>query len=45
MNAGTVMSYAPIHRYLREIEEEASTRLDDVTRLNQSIKEPAGRLT
>lgn len=41
---GNTGSKSTIHRYLREIEEEASARLDDETLLSQPIKELVGRL-
>ena len=41
---GNTGSKSTIHRYLREIEEEASARLDDETLLSQPIKELIGRL-
>lgn len=34
----------PIHRYLKELEEEASMRLDDEALLSQPIKELVARL-
>lgn len=41
---GNTGSKSTIHRYLREIEEEASARLDDEALLSQPIKELVGRL-
>lgn len=41
---GNTGSKSTIHRYLREIEEEASARLDDEALLSQPIKELIGRL-
>jgi len=41
---GNTGSKSTIHRYLKEIEEEASTRLDDAALLSQPIKELIGRL-
>jgi len=41
---GNTGSKSTIHRYLREIEEEASARLDDESLLSQPIKELVGRL-
>lgn len=41
---GNTGSKSTIHRYLREIEAEASARLDDETLLSQPIKELVGRL-
>lgn len=41
---GNTGSKSTIHRYLREIEEEASARLDDEVLLSQPIKELIGRL-
>ena len=41
---GNTGSRSTIHRYLREIEEEASARLDDETLISQPIKELVGRL-
>ena len=41
---GNTGSKSTIHRYLREIEEEASARLDDETLLSQPTKELVGRL-
>ena len=41
---GNTGSKSTIHRYLREIEEEASGRLDDEALLSQPIKELVGRL-
>lgn len=41
---GNTGSRSTIHRYLREIEEEASGRLDDEALLSQPIKELIGRL-
>lgn len=41
---GNTGSRSTIHRYLREIEEEASARLDDEALLSQPIKELIGRL-
>ncbi|WP_028886214.1 DNA-binding protein [Teredinibacter turnerae] len=41
---GNTGSKSTIHRYLREIEEEASARSDDETLLSQPIKELVGRL-
>ena len=41
---GNTGSRSTIHRYLREIEEEASARLDDESLISQPIKELVGRL-
>src|SRR5690625_45205 len=41
---GNTGSRSTIHRYLREIEEEASARLDDEALISQPIKELVGRL-
>ncbi|MFT4573013.1 MAG: chromosome segregation ATPase [Marinomonas primoryensis] len=41
---GNTGSKSTIHRYLREIEEESSARLDDEALLSQPIKELIGRL-
>lgn len=41
---GNTGSKSTIHRYLREIEEEASARLNDEALLSQPIKELIGRL-
>lgn len=41
---GNTGSKSTIHRYLKELEEEASTRLDDEALLSQPIKELIGRL-
>lgn len=41
---GNTGSRSTIHRYLREIEEEASARLDDQALISQPIKELVGRL-
>ena len=41
---GNTGSKSTIHRYLREVEEESSVRLDDEALLSQPIKELVGRL-
>src|SRR5690625_831559 len=41
---GNTGSKSTIHRYLKELEEEASTRLDDEALLSQPIKELVARL-
>ncbi len=41
---GNTGSKSTIHRYLKELEEEASTRLDDEALLSQPIKELIARL-
>jgi len=41
---GNTGSKSTIHRYLREVEEESSARLDDEALLSQPIKELIGRL-
>jgi len=41
---GNTGSKSTIHRYLKEIEEQASTRLDDAALLSQPINELIGRL-
>src|SRR5690606_21846740 len=41
---GNTGSKSTIHRYLRELEEEASTRMDDEALLSQPIKELIARL-
>lgn len=41
---GNTGSKSTIHRYLKELEEEASTRLDDAALLSQPIKELVARL-
>jgi chromosome segregation ATPase len=41
---GNTGSKSTIHRYLREVEEESSARLDDEVLLSQPIKELVGRL-
>lgn len=41
---GNTGSRSTIHRYLREIEEQASARLDDEVLISQPIKELVGRL-
>jgi len=44
VSLGNTGSRSTIHRYLREIEEEASARLDDEALISQPIKELVGRL-
>ena len=41
---GNTGSKSTIHRYLKELEEEASTRLDDEALLSQPIKDLIARL-
>lgn len=41
---GNTGSKSTIHRYLKELEEEASTRMDDEALLSQPIRELIARL-